>query len=49
VVFWTFLGNKAEVRKMTYTTLLEMIRSTYPEPLSVFFWHMLYRTSFFKV
>jgi hypothetical protein len=34
-VFWTFLGNEAEVRKMTHRTLLEMIRSTYPDPLPV--------------
>jgi hypothetical protein len=42
VVFWTFFGNEAEVRKMTHRTLLEMMRSTYPKPLSVFFWRTLY-------
>jgi hypothetical protein len=42
VIFWTFLGNEVEVRKMTHRTLLKMMKSTYPEPLSVFFWRTLY-------
>jgi hypothetical protein len=40
---FTFRGNKAEVREMIHRTLLKMMRSTYPEPVSVFFWRTLYR------
>jgi hypothetical protein len=43
VVFWIILGNEVQVRKMTHRTLLEMMTSTYPEPLSVFFWCTLYK------
>jgi hypothetical protein len=31
-----FFGNEAEVKKMTHRTLLEMMRSIYPEGLSVY-------------
>jgi hypothetical protein len=40
--FLDICRKQAEVRKMTHRTLLEMMKSKYPEPLSVFFWRTLY-------